>query len=203
MMKGSRVPVSPAASFTERYWVLLVVRAALALIPGLIVAFVPDHSAAAGLLFFGTWATITGVVVGAAAMQTVTGVPRTLFLVNGIVTAVAGITALALQGASLALFLYIVSVWAAVTGFIELYAGLRERRAGAGSASASVARDWIAVGAFTAILAIAYLLMPPNAVVAVGILGAYLVIIAVYLGIAGLSLRWDGARTTSETEKPA
>ena len=58
--------------------------------------------------------------------------------------------------------LYLVSVWAAVTGFVELFAGLRAR------GRTPAARDWIAVGGFTALLAIVFLLLPPDAVTAVG-----------------------------------
>jgi uncharacterized membrane protein HdeD (DUF308 family) len=125
--------------------------------------------------------------------------------VNGLVTAVAGLLALSFQGAGLAVYLFIVSVWAAVTGFIELYAGLRERsRTAREGIRSPVARDWIAVGALTAVFAVVYLLLPPNAVVAIGLLGAYLVIVGVYLAIAGFSLKWDGARTNSpENEEVA
>ena len=90
--------------------------------------------------------------------------------------------ALTLTAGGLGFFLYIVSVWAAVTGFLELYTGIRVRGRG------QVARDWLVVGSFTAILALVFLLLPPHAVVAVGLLGAYLVITGVYLVIAGVSL---------------
>ena len=78
------------------------------------------------------------------------------------------------------------SVWAAVTGFIELYAGIRPR-------AHPGRRDWIAAGGFTALLAIVFLLLPPDAVTAVGLLGGYLVILGVYLVIGGFSLKWAAA----------
>ena len=73
---------------------------------------------------------------------------------------------------------------AAVTGLLELVAGLRRR----GDASR---RDWMIVGGLTVVLAIVMLLIPADPVLAVGLLGAYAVIIGVYLAIAGLSLRWS------------
>lgn len=210
---------SDAAAYSARYWIVPVVRAVLAFLPAIAITFIPDHSADFGLVVFGSWAVVSGVVLGALALRTLSGLARTLFLVNGIVTAVAGLLALSFQGAGLPLYLYLVSVWAAITGFVELYAGIRERgrtdRALAGTSTStnastdaaarrpSVARDWITAGALTAIFAIAYLLLPPNAVVAVGLLGAYLVILGVYLAIAGFSLKWDGARVTPETEEVA
>ncbi|MEJ3405699.1 DUF308 domain-containing protein [Rathayibacter sp. YIM 133350] len=175
-------------------------RAAIALVPGIAIAFIPDHSAAFGLLVFGLWATVSGVVVGALVLRGLSGLYRGLFLTNALLTAVVGLLALSLTDAGLAFYLFLVSVWAAVTGFLELYAGVRQRNAAnrAGERSTE-ARDRITVGALTAVFALVYLLLPPNAVVAVGILGAYLVIIGVFLAIAGFSLRWDAPRASVTT----
>jgi len=59
------------------------------------------------------------------------------------------------------------------------------------------------------VLSLAFLLLPPHAVVSVGLLGAYLVIIGVYLVIAGFSLLWaqkDAKRalasSTTESDTP-
>jgi hypothetical protein len=68
------------------------------------------------------------------------------------------------------------------------------------------ARDWLVVGAATAVLALAFLVLPPHAVVSVGLFGAYLVMLGVYLLIAGLSLRWattDAVRRVVPTGGPA
>ena len=178
-------------------WVVPVVRGALAVIPGVAIAFMQDHSPALGLLVFGVWALVSGPVVGALALRTIT-VPgtRSLFAVNAVVTTAAGLIALTVPG-GLAFLLYLVSVWAAVTGFVELYAGLRSR------GRTPAARDWIATGAFTAVLAIVFLLLPPDSVTAVGLLGAYLVILGVYLIIGGLSSKWAAApdRAAAGTEQ--
>lgn len=178
-------------------WVVPVVRGALALVPGVAIAFSADHSAHLGLLVFGTWALVSGVVVGALALRlTATRGIRSLFAVNAVVTAAAGIIALTVPG-GLAFLLYLASVWAAVTGFVEVYAGLRSR------GRTPAARDWIAAGAFTAVLAIVFLLLPPDSVTAVGLLGAYLVILGVYLLIGGFSLKWAAApeRAAAGTEQ--
>ncbi|GAA4378762.1 hypothetical protein [Agromyces bauzanensis] len=178
-------------------WVVPVVRGALAVVPGVAIAFSQDHSAGFGLLVFGTWAVVSGLVVGALAVRdaTVPGI-RSLFAVNAVVTVAAGILALTVPG-GLPFLLYLVSVWAAVTGFVEIYAGLRAR------GRIAAARDWIAAGAFTALLAIVFLLLPPDAVAAVGLLGAYLVILGVYLVIGGFSLKWAAApdRAAAGTEQ--
>ena len=170
-----------------QYWVVPVVRGLLALVPATVITFSPNHSAELGLLVFGVWAIVSGLLVGALSMRLVAdrGI-RSLFLVTAIVTVAAGLLALSVPG-GLPFLLYLVSVWAAVTGFVELYAGIRAR------GRTPAARDWIAVGGFTALLAIVFLLLPPDAVTAVGLLGGYLVILGVYLVIGGFSLKWAAA----------
>ena len=170
-----------------QYWVVPVVRGLLALVPATVITFSPNHSAELGLLVFGVWAIVSGLLVGALSMRLVAdrGI-RSLFLVTAIVTVAAGLLALSVPG-GLPFLLYLVSVWAAVTGFVELYAGIRAR------GRTPAARDWIAAGGFTALLAIVFLLLPPDAVTAVGLLGGYLVILGVYLVIGGFSLKWAAA----------
>ena len=166
------------------YWVVPVVRGLLALVPSAVITFSPNHSPELGLLVFGVWAIVSGLVVGALSLRLLAdrGI-RSLVLVNAVVTVAAGLLAVTVPG-GLPFLLYLVSVWAAVTGFVELFAGLRAR------GRTAAARDWIAAGGFTALLAIVFLLLPPDAVTAVGLLGAYFVILGVYLVIGGFSLKW-------------
>ncbi|MFF2495573.1 HdeD family acid-resistance protein [Agromyces sp. NPDC058064] len=176
-----------------QYWVVPVVRGLLAVVPAVVITFSPNHSPELGLLVFGIWAVLSGLVVGALSLRLLVGRGiRSLFAINAVVTVVAGLLALSVPG-GLPFLLYLVSVWAAVTGFVELYAGLRSR------GRTAAARDWIAVGAFTAILAVVFLLLPPDAVTAVGLLGGYLVILGVFLVIGGLSLKWAANQTADGT----
>jgi len=178
-----------------RYWTVPIGRAVLAVIPAAVITFNRDHSAAFGLVSFGSFALASGLLVAVMSRLTLTDVrARRLFLIQGVVGIVAGGLALAFHTGGLGFFLYLVSVWAAVTGFLELYSGTRAR------GRSLVAKDWMLLGAATAVLALIFLLLPPNAVVSVGLLGAYLVVIGVYLVIAGLSLKWattDAARTVA------
>jgi len=186
-----------AAPERTRYWVVPVVRGLLALVPAVFITFSPNHAPAFGLIVFGAWAIAAGLVVGALSLRLVSdGGIRSLFLVNAVVTVAAGLLAVTVPG-GLPFLLYLVSVWAAVTGFVELFAGLRAR------GRTPAARDWIAVGAFTAVLAIVFMLLPPDSVTAVGLLGGYLVILSVYLVIGGFSLKWATApdAATSRTEQ--
>jgi uncharacterized membrane protein HdeD (DUF308 family) len=177
-----------------QYWAVPVIRGLLAAVAAVVITFSPNHSPEFGSLVFGVWAVVSGLVVGALSLRLVTarGI-RSLFAINAVVTVVAGLLALTVPGGGLPFLLYLVSVWAAVTGFVELFAGLRAR------GTVAAARDWIAVGALTALLAIVFLLLPPDAVTAVGLLGGYLVIVGVYLIIGGFSLKWAAAPAASGT----
>ena len=194
-----------AAVIGTRYWTVPVARAIVAFVPAAVITFNADHSAEFGLLVFGAFAVVSGLVTGMLSWSRITDrTDRNIFAIQGAVGVLAGALALALHAAGgLGFFLYIVSVWAAVTGFLELYPGIRVRGRG------QVARDWLVVGALTAVLALVYLLLPPHAVVAVGLLGAYLVITGVYLVIAGVSLssapadaQRDPASSSTDSDTP-
>ena len=183
---------------TARYWTVPIGRAAIALIAAVLITFNQEHSADFGLLVFGGYAIAGGLFVALAGYRLLLDPrDRQLFVVQGVVGVVAGALALVFHTGGLGFFLFLVSVWGAGTGFLELYSGLRARRRvrgttarGAASTGSLTARDWTSTGGLTAILALSFLLLPPNVVVSVGLLGAYLVIFGVYLVIAGLSLKW-------------
>jgi len=192
---------APGNALGDRYWVLLIVRAIPAAILTLVITFSQDHSASLGHIGLGAFAVATGaiLVIGTRMLR---GMSRTLFLVQGAVTAVGGVVALATIGSGLPVLLFLVSALFAATGVLELVTGLRSRR------STPVARDWIVVGGLGMLFAIAVLFIPvdysqaitipdkvvPNltaSTILVGALGAYAALVAVYLVIAGLSLKWD------------
>jgi uncharacterized membrane protein HdeD (DUF308 family) len=172
-----------AAVIGTRYWTVPVARAVVAFVPAGVITFTADHSAQFGLLVFGAFALVSGLITALLSWRTVLDPrDRTLFVVQGVVGVVTGGLALALHAGGLGFFLYLVTVWAAVTGALELYSGIRVRGRG------QVTRDWLVAGILTAVFSLIVLLIPPHAVVSVGLLGAYLVIMGVYLAIAGVSL---------------
>ena len=174
---------SPRVS-PDRYWVVALVRAIVALVAGDFVTFDPDHSAHIGMIVFGSFALLEGIVIGAGALLLEDAFTKWLFVAQGALGVVVGAAALALNGAGLGALLYGVSVWAALTGFAELYCGVRTR----GRSESS--RDWILVGTLTAVLALVFLVIPPDSVLAVGLFGAYAVIVGVYVGIGAFTLKF-------------
>ncbi|SDM51408.1 Uncharacterized membrane protein HdeD, DUF308 family [Cryobacterium flavum] len=179
------------------YWSVAVGRALIAVVPAAIITFNRDHSAQLGLLVFGVFALASGLLLVLTGPRTLTvAADRSLFLIQGIVSMVAGAAALGFHAGGHGFFLFIVSVWGAVTGFLEIYAGIRVRK------RPLPAKDWLYTGIGTAILALLFLLLPPNPVVSVGLFGAYLVFLAVFLPIAGLSIKWDSPRQRRDAAVP-
>ncbi|GAA0990581.1 hypothetical protein [Subtercola frigoramans] len=172
------------------YWGVPVARAVPAFVVGLYLAFNLNHSSQVGLFVFGAFAVTSALLVSLLSLRVMApGVIRRLFVTQAIVGLAMGAAALVFNSGGVPFFLYIVTLYASLTGFLELYSGLRSRTAQSESERLS-ARDWIAVGSFTAILALVFLLLPLDIVTAVGLFGGYAVILGIFLVIGGLSLRW-------------
>jgi len=202
------VPDVPAAGYA-RYWLVPIVRAVVALAITVSITFNPDHSAAVGFLAFGLFAAISGLVVIVGAVVAMAPRERSLVIAQGGVSVIAGAVALLAPGAGVPFLLFLVSAWAAVSGFLELFTGIRARR------RLGHARDWIFAGGITALFAIVVLVIPADfqqtftgpdkversltaAVILTGAIGAYAAILGVYLAIAGLSLKWGTQNTSAE-----
>jgi uncharacterized membrane protein HdeD (DUF308 family) len=181
-------------------WSLAAIRALLALVLGLAITFTGGHSAGFGLIAFGAFGVVTGVVLLVGALLAVRRASRGAAIVQAAVTLAAGIAALALAGGGVIALIGIVSAFGIVTGALELVTGLRSLRTHPG------ARDAITTGALTVLLGVAFLLVPPGytqalggiekiagtltaSVVLVGVLGAWGILVGVLQAISAVSLR--------------
>jgi uncharacterized membrane protein HdeD (DUF308 family) len=148
-----------------------------------VVTFSADHTPPFGLLVFGAFAVVQGVILGLAVPSSAgTAAGRMLVGARAVVSVVLGATALSLPGGGLGSLLLIETVAFLVLGVLEVLSGLR--RADANAAS----RDAITVGGLELVVGVMLSVLPPDAVFAVGVLGAWGAIVAVYLGIAAASL---------------
>lgn len=186
-------------------WYVPLARAVPALALAAVITFSADHSARLGLVTFGLFAVLSGAVILVAALRSArAGVDRGLTGLQGAIAIMVGVASLVVPGAGLPYLVFLLTAFTVLTGFLELYLGLRARRNGA-----VAARDRIFLGGLTVLLAVVVLLVPPEfvqsftgpdgvarqltaAVIVVGLLGAYWAIAGVYLVIAALSLKWDG-----------
>ena len=188
------------------YWYAPLARAVPAAALTLVITFAGGfYTPEYGLASFGGYTVVVGLLGLFLSLRAVRpGVLRTVFLVQATVSVAAGVAALVGVHGGLPVLLVVVALWGVVAGFLELYAGIRSRRARA------VGRDWIFIGALTVVLAVVCLVIPPGyvqhynapddggarvlnaSVMVVGALGVYGAIAAVYLAIAGFSLRFAG-----------
>lgn len=199
-----------------RYWPAQLIRSAAAVAAGLVITFSADHSAFFGLLVFGIFAVSSGFVLGWGGRRLEDRRLRAISLAEAVSAAALGIAALVFVTTGPGTLFLAIIVYGAVTGFLELYLGLRAR------GRHEAARDWITVGVLSALLAIAVLLVPADyalpwsaddkgvpvtgiltsQIIVVGILGAYAILVGVYLAISGFSARWSD-QLEGTTAKPA
>ena len=195
---SSPQPAAPdgvAHGANRSYWLVPVLRAVPAIVVGLGITFTEDHSPRIGLIAFGAFALVTGVIILVGSRRLPQDrVVRGVFVAQGAIAVASGVAAVMLWASGIGVLLLIVTVYAALTGVLELYAGLRLR-------GAAAARDWLTIGACTAVAAIVFVLTPPDSILVVGLVGAYGIILGVFLLIAGLSLKWAGEKP-DESEPP-
>lgn len=143
----------------------------LSIIPALLITFLPDHSLSTGLLVFAVWAWVSGITASQLLRREGERAWRRAWQLTGVV----GVLALILWLTGVFdSFTWLVGFWGAA------FAALTLIRTG---------RSQLFVGILTAAFGLAQLLMPVNPVVNVGLLGAYLVILGVWLVIGALSPR--------------
>ncbi len=184
-------------------------RALFAAIAAIMITFSRDHSASVGMSVFSGFATASAIAFFLSAWLVHPAGRRRLPIALGSLTLVGAILGgLPPLRTTIGFFAVVIS-WAAVTGVIELVAGIRRRRS-------PVARDQILVGALGLALAVGLLIVNPaysleyviaeaggaftltGITIAVGIFGGYAAVIAVFLGIAGFSPRAPRAAEISE-----
>ena len=201
------------------YWRYALGRAVALAALAVAITFSQDHSAIFGLAVFIIFAFVSS-VIGFAFVRAAAGIfpPVRILIAQSVLSVVAAIIAAVLvaadsvgglgstaalsDGSAIRSLLVVLAGWAAITGSLEMFLGLRSR------GKHPAATDWLSVGAFTMLASLVFVLIPPDfsqefvgeqqvsgvldsAIVTVGLLGAYAAIAAVFLVIAALSARWS------------
>lgn len=192
----------PARTFEVRH--LQLARALFAAIAAIMVTFSPDHSAAVGLAAFSGFAIATGLVLAFAAWLVFPAGRRWPSVVLAVLTIAAGMLSGIGPWRTTEVFFAVVIAWALSTGAVETIAAWRGRRS---DAERPLSRDGLNIGILTIVLGLALPFVPMHyaldyyiedagrsftltgITIAVGVFGGYAAIVAVYLGIAGLSPR--------------
>ena|SRR6187402_3417308 len=210
-MAVSAAPVSTSSGRRIAAWTVIAARSVLSIVLGLATTFSSGHSASFGLVAFGAFGVVTGVVLAAGAFVALEPRSRGLAVVQGAITVIAGITALALAHGDVVALVAVVGVWAVLAGAVELVSGLR------GRGRVRSARDSIITGALTLLLGVAFFVVPPGysqslggiekvsgtltaSVILVGLLGAWGIVTGVLQAISAVSLRSDARADATSTD---
>lgn len=206
---------APARAFTMRHVQLL--RALFAAVAALMITFSSDHSAPVGLAVFSGFVFTTALVLLLAAWLVLPAGSRWSYILLAALGIIAGGVSGIPTWRSDDLFFIVVSSWAILSGGIELLAGIRARRT-----RDPLSRDAITVGALGILLGVFLLLIPAGflqeytiekagtfvlsgIILGVGMFGGYAAILAVFLGIAGLTPKQvdADAASASNDDSPA
>lgn len=179
-------------SWVVGYYVVSFVRSITLLAVGLAIAFTAGHTAQFGLITFGVMALVSSVTLGvlAGGLESSTRA-RGLHIWQSLVSLVVGALAVGLSTTGTLFLLWAIVLWSLLVGVAEAFAGWRL------PAGSALRQDWIVQGAMTVLLALVVLSQSADSVAVVGFVGAWAIIMGVYLAIAGFSARWaqkDAAR---------
>lgn len=168
-----------------RWWWTFIVRGLLAIAFGVLAFFAPGLGVAVLVGLFAAWALIDGVT------NLVTGVgSRTtdrswwLEILEGIVSIIAGLLALAFPVFAAEVLVIIIGAWAIVTGAFEIFAAIRLREQIKGE-------FWLGLAGLASILfgVILFVFPGAGALSLVWLIGSFALVFGVFLVILGWRLR--------------
>jgi uncharacterized membrane protein HdeD (DUF308 family) len=150
-------------------WWAIALRAAAAILLGVIAIFMPGPTLAAIVIVFGIYAIIDGILAIMAAVRGFRKKERWWpMLLEGLVGIAAGAIAIFWPGIGALALTYLVAAWALVTGAFEIAAAIRLRRV--------ISGEWLLLiaGLLSIVLAVLVALFPgTGALLLVWWLGAY------------------------------
>jgi uncharacterized membrane protein HdeD (DUF308 family) len=163
-----------------RHWWVMALRGLVAIVFGILAFVWPGMTLAVLVVLFGAYALVDGVLDIIVAFRG-EAAHRMMLLVEGIVGVLAGLAAFVWPGLTALVLLYIIALWAIVTGVLEIVAAIRLRRAIRNELG-------MIIGGVLSVLFGLVLLAAPGAgaLAVVFIIGVY----AVVFGIALLGVAW-------------
>ena len=159
-------------------------RAVVAAVLAAVVTFTDYHGPLFGLIVLGAFSVVFGVVtaVGVRALPPLRS-SRLLAGARAAVLIVGGIVALVLAHGGLVTLVTVQAAIFLAAGALEVVSGVRR------DGAREIAGDAIVVGGLQVIVGFLLVVLDRDAVFTVGVLGAWGAVVAVYLGIAAVSLR--------------
>lgn len=201
---------------SDALWKSMLFRALPAIVGALVITFTQDHNARFGFAVFGAVALWSGIIVGFEAVGIRGHALRAFVFTRSILGAVAGGYSLFMatgghDWANVRNFILTVSIWALVTGAIEVVAAIVGRR------KRFYSNEILLSGALTFLLGIIVAFVPPELdeeygglervqgsltaeVQAIGFVGAYFAVLGVLLVIEAFTLRAANIRRARDLQ---
>jgi uncharacterized membrane protein HdeD (DUF308 family) len=159
-------------------WRDLAVRGVAAVAFALLTLLWPSLTLTALVLLFGAYVLVTGAVILYAALRgdPATRSDRGWLILEGVVSIIAGVVTFAWPGITTLALLYLIALWAAVTGVLELAIAIRLRR--------TLPNEWLlaAAGVLSLLFAALLFIWPGAGALAITwLIGWYALVIGVLL----------------------
>lgn len=183
-----------------RNWWVMLLRGVAGILFGIVAVLGPGISLAALVLVFGAYAFADGVLNVASAIRRRGASDRWwALLLEGVVGIATGIVSFVWPGITALVLLYLIAVWALVTGAFEIGAAIRLRKI--------ITGEWLLVlsGIASIVLGVLLMLFPgPGALVVVLWIGAYALVSGALLIALALRLRsWGRSHSPHAARGPA
>ena len=176
----------------SQYWWLVILRGVLAILFGILAFVWPGITWLTLIIMFGVYAVVDGVITAATGLARTKDTPRWwTFLLEGLISIVAGVIALIRPDLATLVLLYVIAAWAVFTGILEIVAAIRLRH--------EITNEWVlALGGVLSVALGLLLFFQPVAgsLAIIWTIAAYAIIFGILLVVLGFRLRnWKAPDT--------
>lgn len=178
----------------SRNWWLVALRGVIAILFGVLTLAAPGMALASLLLLFGAYAVVDGLAAVWAAFQNRTQEGWWIHLLEGFASVLAGIVAFIYPGITAVILLYVIAVWAIMTGVFEIMAAIRLRKEIQGE-------FWLGLmGLLSVIFGVVLILNPgPGILALLSIVSVYAIVFGLFMIMLALKLRGLSNKTPTRT----
>jgi uncharacterized membrane protein HdeD (DUF308 family) len=180
--------VSGMVQVLARNWWALAVRGAVAIIFGLIALLLPGLTLVALVILFGAYSLVDGVFAVAAAVRAAETHHRWVWLlVEGVAGILTGIVTFLWPGITAFVLLYLIAIWAFVTGILEVIAGFHLR--------GHLLNEWMLIlgGVASVIFGVLLIVQPLAGALALAwLIGAYALVFGILMLMLAFRMRGHG-----------
>jgi len=176
----------------RRNWWMLALRGVLAIIFGLIALLAPGIALLAFVYVFGVYALIDGIMAAYIAIRERGSLSRWAWILfEGLLGIIAGIVAFIYPGLTALVLLYIVAIWAVVTGIMEIVTAIAIR--------GFTAREWALglAGILSILFGIVLFIFPGTGLLSIlWLVGVYSIVFGILFIVRAFQMRsWASSAT--------